>query len=62
MTLVPYSQALEQIEEADVLLFRGEGLISWLIKRYGSGVHSHVGMAHWDGDNSGSLKEEDLYP
>ena len=51
MTLLPYSQALEQIEEADVLLFRGEGLISWLIKRYGSGVHSHVGMAHWDGDN-----------
>lgn len=53
MIYVPYSDAVEQklIQEADVLLFRGDGLISWLIKRYGGGVHSHVGMAHWDGDN-----------
>ena len=49
--LVPYSEAISYVQEADVLLFRGKGLISWLIKRYGSGVHSHVGMAHWDGDN-----------
>ena len=51
MNLVPYHEALDQIKEADVLLFRGEGLISWLIKRYGSGVHSHAAMAHWDDDN-----------
>ena len=51
MILVPYHEAKQYIKEADVLLFRGEGLISWLIKRYGSGVHSHAGMAHWDGDN-----------
>ena len=51
MILVPYHEAKTYIKEADVLLFRGEGLISWLIKRYGSGVHSHAGMAHWDGDN-----------
>lgn len=51
MTLMPFSEAVSHIQEADVLLFRGEGLISWLIKRYGSGVHSHVGMAHWDDDN-----------
>ena len=51
MILVPYHEAKPYIEEADVLLFRGKGLSSWLIKRYGSGVHSHAGMAHWDGDN-----------
>jgi len=51
MILVPYHEAEQYIREADVLLFRGEGLSSWLIKRYGSGVHSHAGMAHWDNDN-----------
>jgi len=51
MILVPYHEAKQYIKEADILLFRGEGLISWLIKRYGSGVHSHAGMAHWDGNN-----------
>ena len=53
MIYVPYSDAVEQhlIHEADVLLFRGAGVSSWLIKRYGGGVHSHAGMAHWDGDN-----------
>ena len=35
MILVPYHEAMNHIKEADVLLFRGEGLISWLIKRYG---------------------------
>jgi len=51
MILVPYHEAKAYIKEADVLLFRSEGLISWLIKRYGSGVHSHAAMAHWDNDN-----------
>jgi hypothetical protein len=51
MKLVPYEQAQKQIKEADVLLFRGEGLMSWLIKRYGGGAHSHAAMAHWDDDD-----------
>ena len=51
MNFVPYHEAEGQIKESDVLLFRGEGLVSWLIKRYSSGVHSHVGMAHWDDDD-----------
>ena len=51
INLVPYHEAINHVQEADVLLFRGRGLISWLIKRYGSGVHSHAAMAHWDGDN-----------
>ena len=51
MNIIPYSEALPLIQEADILLFRGKGIISWLIKRYGSGVHSHVGIAHWDNGN-----------
>ena len=51
MILVPYHEAEQYIKEGDVLLFRGRGLSSWLIKRYGSGVHSHAAMAHWDNDN-----------
>ena len=51
MNIIPYSEALPLIQEADILLFRGKGIISWLIKRYGSGVHSHVGISHWDNGN-----------
>ena len=51
MILVPYHEAKQYIKEADVLLFRGKGLVSWLIKRYGGGMHSHAAMAHWDGDH-----------
>ena len=51
MILVPYNEALGRIKEADVLLFRGEGLMSWMIKRYGGGTHSHAAMAHWDDDD-----------
>ena len=51
MNIIPYSEAMPLIQEADILLFRGKGVMSWLIKRYGSGVHSHVGIAHWDNEN-----------
>ena len=51
MNIIPYSEATPLIQEADILLFRGRGFISWLIQRYGSGVHSHVGIAHWDNGN-----------
>jgi len=51
MNIIPYSEATPLIQEADILLFRGKGFISWLIQRYGSGVHSHVGIAHWDNGN-----------
>ena len=34
---IPYNEAKKLIKEGDVLLFRGKGIISWLIKRYGSG-------------------------
>ena len=51
MILVPYHEAKQSIKEADVLLYRGKGLVSWLIKRYGGGMHSHAAMAHWDGEH-----------
>ena len=51
MNIIPYSEAMPLTQEADILLFRGKGVMSWLIKRYGSGVHSHVGIAHWDNEN-----------
>ena len=51
MNIIPYSEATPLIQEADILLFRGKGIMSWLIQRYGSGVHSHVGIAHWDNEN-----------
>jgi hypothetical protein len=43
--LIKYEQAKEILQEGDILLFRGEGLISFFIKRYTGGVHSHVALA-----------------
>ena len=43
--LVKYSDAVEQIKDADILLFRRRGLIS----SAGRGIHSHAAMAAWWG-------------
>ena len=50
MNPIKYDQAKELIKEGDILLFRGSGAIGFLIKRYTGGVHSHVALAHKDGD------------
>lgn len=50
MNKIKYAQAKELIQEGDILLFRGSGIIGTLIKRYTGGVHSHVALAHKDGD------------
>jgi len=50
MNPIKYDQAKELIQEGDILLFRGSGAIGFLIKRYTGGVHSHVAIAHKDGD------------
>lgn len=50
MNPIKYDQAKELIQEGDILLFRGSGVIGFLIKRYTGGVHSHVALAHKDGD------------
>jgi len=50
MNPIKYDQAKELIQEGDILLFRGSGTIGFLIKRYTGGLHSHVALAHKDGD------------
>ena len=49
--LVPFSKAIPHLKEADILLFRGTGAVSWAIKRYSGGIHSHAGMIHRDGEH-----------
>lgn len=44
---IKFADAINHIEEADVLLFRGQGLVSRLIQRVGEGTYSHVGLATW---------------
>lgn len=40
-----FSEARDRLQEGDVLLFRGKGIFSNLIKRAGEGVYTHVGVA-----------------
>lgn len=46
-TFIRYDDALNLIEEGDVLLFRGKTLFSWLVEKAGKGRYSHVGLATW---------------
>ena len=43
----PYSEAKSLMREADVLLFRGRGVGSFLIKKMARGRHSHSAMVSW---------------
>lgn len=43
--LIKYEEAEEILQEGDILLFRGKGVISFLIQRYTGGLHSHVALA-----------------
>jgi len=44
-----YNTGSSYIEEGDVLLFRGTGLLSWFIKKAGEGDYAHCGVASWTG-------------
>lgn len=44
---VPYNEARLLIKEGDVLLFRGQGYVSYLIQKAGEGTYSHVALASW---------------
>lgn len=46
--------ARDLIQEGDVLLFRGSGLISRLIKIASQGPYTHVGLASWVYDSLGN--------
>lgn len=50
--IIPWEEAKLHIREADVLLFRAPPFpsIGWGITAYTGGIHSHVGLAHKDGD------------
>lgn len=41
---IKYSDAIDLMENGDILLFRGKGLVSWLIKTYSHGEYSHVAI------------------
>lgn len=42
--LIRYQEAINLLEESDVLLLRGSSLISWLIMTLGVGGYSHAGL------------------
>ena len=50
--IIPYSQvvAAKLIKEGDILLFRGLGWFSFLIRQSAQGAHSHAAMASWHND------------
>jgi len=60
---LPYSEAIKYIDEADVLLFRApKSLMSvgrWMVK-YTGGIHSHVGLAHWDGNRPYCVEQREF--
>lgn len=45
MTTIKFNEAKFLLNEADILLFRGNGIFSSLIKRASVGLYSHVGLA-----------------
>lgn len=51
--LIKYDEAKKYIQEGDVLLFRGEGILSKIIQSIGQGYYSHVGIASWVYDEYG---------
>lgn len=56
--ILPIEEARLLIREADVLLFRGNGLFSGLIQKAGEGSYSHVALASWyNGSRESSLLE-----
>lgn len=56
--ILPIEEARLLIQEADVLLFRGDGFLSKLIQRAGEGAYSHVALASWyNGSRASSLLE-----
>lgn len=51
--LVKYNEAVNYIQDGDVLLFRGTGLISLLIQVAGEGYYSHAALATWTRNEQG---------
>lgn len=47
-----YNDIKKYINEGDILLYKGKGLISKLISSYGQTPYSHIGIASWVNGNS----------
>lgn len=52
-----FKEAVPHIAEGDIILFRGKGIISWFIGKFGGSKYSHVGVASWHGFNGSSILE-----
>ena len=59
MKTLSFAQARPLINESDVLLFRGKGLISRCIKHFTDSHYTHIGLASWvnGAGNSDSILE-----
>jgi hypothetical protein len=56
--ILSIDEARHLIREADVLLFKGNGIFSGLVKKAGEGSYSHVALASWyNGSRDSSLLE-----
>lgn len=44
---IPYAQARNLIQEADLFLYRGGAWYSYIIKKITRGEYSHIGLASW---------------
>lgn len=47
LNYLSYTKAKPLIHEADILLFRGSGIVSDFIRRAGEGLYTHVAIASW---------------
>lgn len=47
---VPYKEIRPLLRDGDIALFRGKTVFSWLLKKAGAGVYSHVGCVGRHGD------------
>lgn len=52
-----YREARKIINDGDILLFRGQGIVADFIKVAGQSDYSHVGVASWHGTNGGRMLE-----
>ncbi len=57
MISIPYQEARLLLKEGDVLLFRGQGMISKFVKVAGEGKYSHVAIVSLYKDNGNSMWE-----
>lgn len=51
-----FHEIKSDIKEGDILLFRGNSIVSRFINVYGGGLHSHVALASWHNGGSGILE------